>query len=56
MSLAMALWVLVAPLDAPSQWGWTILDGPWESAGLCETVRAARLDADRTVCAALERR
>jgi hypothetical protein len=50
MSLALALWILVAPA---ADWSWTILDGPFESAGTCERRRGARLDADYTVCARL---
>jgi hypothetical protein len=50
MSLALALWILVAPA---ADWSWTILDGPFESAGTCERRRGARLDAEHTVCARL---
>jgi hypothetical protein len=50
MSLALALWILVAPA---SDWSWTILDGPFESAPTCERRRGARLDAEHTVCARL---
>jgi hypothetical protein len=50
MSLALALWILVAPAG---EWSWTILDGPFESAGTCERRRGTRLDADQTVCAKL---
>ncbi len=50
MSLALALWILVAPTP---DWSWTILDGPFESAETCEARQEARLDAGRTMCVRL---
>jgi hypothetical protein len=50
MSLALALWILVAPT---ADWSWTILDGPFDSAMTCEARREARLDASNTLCARL---
>jgi hypothetical protein len=50
MSLAMALWILVAPA---ADWSWTILDGPFDSAVRCEARRGTRLDAEHTLCARL---
>jgi hypothetical protein len=45
MSLALALWIVVAPA---ADWSWIILDGPFDSAVRCEARRAARLDADHS--------
>jgi len=54
VSLGLALWILLAPLDAPGQWGWTIIGGPYESGEKCQEALAARLDQGRILCAPLK--
>lgn len=56
MTLGLALWILVAPLDLPNVWGWTIIDGPFETEEQCERVKENRLDLDRVLCTELARR
>ncbi len=50
MTLALALWILVTPLDLPGAWGWTIIGGPFESPQACHQARQFRLDSDTTQC------
>ena len=50
MTLALALWILVSPLDLPGTWGWTIIGGPFESPQACHQARQFRLDSDTTQC------
>jgi hypothetical protein len=50
MTLALALWILVTPLDLPGTWGWTIIGGPFESPQDCHQARQLRLDSDSTQC------
>ena len=54
MSLGLALWILVAPLDLAGEWGWTIIAGPYESAAECRDAKASRLDGARLLCAQLK--
>lgn len=53
MTLALALFVLVAPLDLPGAWGWAFVGGPYEGRQACEEARADRLDQDRVLCVRL---
>lgn len=48
MELGFALWILIAPLDFPGAWDWTIVGGPYDSQEKCEWARTHRLDA--TLC------
>lgn len=53
MNLVFALYVLMAPLDLPNTWGWTFIDGPFESEALCNKAKDRRLDQDKLICAKL---
>jgi hypothetical protein len=50
MTLALAFWILVTPLDLPDTWGWTIIGGPFESPQACHQARVLRLDSEATQC------
>jgi hypothetical protein len=56
LELAVAMWVMVAPLDMPGVWGWKIIDGPFPTKQACEERQAARLDREGTYCARIDKR